>query len=116
MFFAGRLYLSAQIFSLAGVPVTMPASRHSLVVWSAGAIWFVLRLPKPRRAKPSFRVDSCAAAEGARFNMGAAIAAAPQRSDRLMNCRRDCPVWSRFAFLMKVITLLFSRSKNFAHG
>src|SRR5258708_38377734 len=115
MFFAGRLYLSAQSFSLAGVPVMMPAKRQSLVVWRAGAIWFVLRLPKPRRAKPSFRVDSCAEAEvAARFNMGAAIAAAPKRSDRLMNCRRDCPGWPKFAFFVKVITLLFSRSKNFA--
>src|SRR6266404_7661875 len=105
MFFAGRPYLSAQIFSLAGVPVTMPASRQSLVVWRAGAIWFVLKLPKPRRAKPSFRVDSCARAEGlAGFSMGAAMAAALQRSEVLRNWRRDCPSWSRFVFFERDIT------------
>src|SRR5438105_5012497 len=122
MFLAGMLYFSAQIFSLAGVPVTMPASRQSFVVWRPGAIWFVLKLPRPSRAKPSFRVESCAETEElARFSMGALIAAAPHRNEVSMNWRRDCLVGSRFAFFMEVITRPIANSKiartgNFVSG
>src|SRR5438477_3253691 len=117
MFLAGMLYFSAQIFSLAGVPVTMPASRQSFVVWRPGAIWFVLKLPRPSRAKPSFCVESCAeTGELARFSMGTLIAAAPHRNEVSINWRRDCLVGSRFAFFMEVITRPHTKFKVCAHG
>src|SRR4051812_45815057 len=105
MFLAGRLYFSAQIFSLAGVPVTIPARRQNFVVWSAGAIWLVLRLPKPSRAKPSFLVGSWARAEvWVRFSMGAVIAIAPKRNEVFRNWRRDWPLALKRTLLMRVIT------------
>src|SRR5213594_3060518 len=91
MFFRGMLYLSAQICSFAGVPVTMAARRQCFVFCSAGATWFVLNEPSPTNAKPS-RLSSCARAdETSDVAIGAAIAAAPKRSERLMKSRRDRP-------------------------
>src|SRR3954447_16768346 len=62
MLLSGMPYCAFHFSALAGVPVTMPARRQCFVFWSAGAIWFVLRLPSPTRAKPSFR--SCALVVG----------------------------------------------------
>ena len=55
MLLSGMPYCAFHFSALAGVPVTMPASRQCFVFCSAGAIWFVLRLPSPTSAKPSFR-------------------------------------------------------------
>src|SRR5436190_508002 len=48
------LYFAFHAAAFAGVPVTIPARRQYFVFIRAGAIWFVLRLPRPTSAKPSF--------------------------------------------------------------
>src|ERR1041385_1837749 len=52
---AGMLYLLFHSSAFDGVPVTMPARRQLRVFSSAGAIWFVARLPSPHSATPSLR-------------------------------------------------------------
>jgi hypothetical protein len=47
--------------ALDGVPVTMPARRQLRVFCSAGAIWWVERLPSPTSATPSLRAGASAA-------------------------------------------------------
>src|SRR4030088_174063 len=56
------LYRAFQWTALAGVPVMMPARRQLAVFCSAGAIWRVLRLPRPHRANPSFFLEAAASA------------------------------------------------------
>src|ERR1017187_797461 len=76
MFLSGRLYCAFHLSALAGVPVTMPASRQNFVFCNAGAIWFVLRPPRPTRAKPSFRSEPAARMDGDNAPMNGRLAAA----------------------------------------
>src|SRR5438445_13584356 len=55
-------YCAFHFSALAGVPVMMPARRQYFVFCNAGAIWFVLRLPRPHTAKLSFPAGSAARA------------------------------------------------------
>src|SRR5450759_1656537 len=57
---SGILYCAFQLAAFAGVPVTMPASRQNWDFCSAGAIWRVLKLPRPHKAKPILRFGSAA--------------------------------------------------------
>src|SRR6266480_1475364 len=62
MFFSGMWCCAFHFSALAGVPVMMPARRQYFVFCNAGAIWFVLRLPRPHKAKLSFPAGSAARA------------------------------------------------------
>src|SRR5262245_40422353 len=57
------LYFAFHVSALDGVPVMMPARRQCWVFCKAGAIWFVLSMPRPASAKPScFPGVACARA------------------------------------------------------
>src|SRR5882762_9174327 len=106
MFLSGMLYCAFHFSALAGVPVMMPARRQFFVFCNAGAIWLVLRLPRPHRAKPSFLSGSAApAVEVAMLDIVAPAATPAAPSDALRkNCRREYspvdwnPSSSRFMF------------------
>src|SRR4051794_23121199 len=62
MFLAGMLYWAFQRSAFSGVPVMMPARRQFAGFCRAGAIWLVLREPRPHSATPSFLRDAAASA------------------------------------------------------
>src|ERR1017187_10689095 len=73
---SGMLYCAFHFSALAGVPVTMPARRQYFVFCNAGAIWWVLRLPRPTRATPSFLSGSAARTLGSQAPTSGTLAAA----------------------------------------
>ena len=60
MALSGKPYFFFHSAAFAGEPVTMPARRQKRVFCSAGAIWFVERLPRPHSATPNLRPGACA--------------------------------------------------------
>src|SRR5690242_5164256 len=98
---SGRLYWTFHFSALAGVPVTMPSGRQYFVFCKACAIWWVLRLPRPTRATPSFLSVQAARAGGVKAPANGRVAAA--RAVVLMKSRRD---WN-LAFM--VSQLIFHR-------
>src|SRR5208283_1240739 len=96
MFRSGILYCAFHFSALAGVPVTMPARRQYFVCCNAGAISWVLRLPRPTRATPSFLSGSAAKTCGAITPANGTVAAA--RVVVLRKSRRD---WNR-AYMLEI--------------
>src|SRR6185369_12801377 len=99
MFLSGILYFAFHVAALAGVPVMMPASWQKFVFLNAGAIWFVLKLPSPARAKPSFRPGAAVCARAARVPMNGKLAAA--RAEVLRKSRR---VWNGVVMVPSLFT------------
>src|SRR5664280_144260 len=105
---SGRLYCAFHLSALAGVPVTMPARRQYFVCCNAGAIWWVLRLPRPTRATPSFLSGPAARTLGSRAPTSGILAAA--MAVVLMKSRR---VWN-LAFMVPSLlaVMLPTQSRN----
>src|SRR5690242_12308433 len=85
MFCCGMLHWACHFTALAGVPVMIPASRQLAVFCNAGAIWLVLRLPRPHSANPSFLREAAARARVTLVLMNGAAARAVAC---MMNLRR----------------------------